>query len=237
MESRLGIRPSVLTWIEVFRKRHRANFPLAQVAAAPFLITFFDNWWYEDNGTDESENFLWTRLQFKVNRLGTASVSSLEPLRDKWVTFAHEMKCQAPNGLSFVMVSNTWTRLSLEEMVVGSTTLVLAFTPCASTCVCRCWSWARFKGANDEFFATPDGKKSWEPYDYITGFMVNQLHLEVGIARNDAITENTFALFVGMCIRTATFIVGKPGASKSLFLSLDLLTGQTAAAEAAVAFF
>ena len=44
-------------------------------------------------------------------------------------------------------------------------------------------------------------------------------------ARNDAIRENTFALFVGMCIRTATFTVGKPGASKSLFLSLDLLTG------------
>ena len=78
---------------------------------------------------------------------------------------------------------------------------------------------------NDEFFATPDGAEFWEPYDCITGFIVNQLHQEVGIARNDAIRENTFALFVGMCIRTATFTVGKPGASKSLFLSLDLLTG------------
>ena len=76
----LKVRPSVLTWIEVFRKRHRANFPLAQDAAAPFLITFFDNWWYEDSGTDEPGDFLWTRLQFKVNRLGTASASSLEPL-------------------------------------------------------------------------------------------------------------------------------------------------------------
>ena len=59
--------------------------------------------------------------------------------------------------------------------------------------------------------------------EYIAGFIVNQLHLEVGIARNDAIRENTFALFVGMRTRTATFIVVKPGASKSL--SLDLLTG------------
>ena len=63
----------------------------------------------------------------------------------------------------------------------------------------------------NEFFATPDGEEFWEPYDYITGFFLSQLHLEVGIARNDAITENTVALFVGMCIRTATFFVGKPG--------------------------
>ena len=53
--------------------------------------------------------------------VGHALASSLEPLRDKWVTFAHVMYRQAPSGLSFVMVSNTWTRLSLEEMVVGST--------------------------------------------------------------------------------------------------------------------
>ena len=123
------------------------------------------------------------------------------------------------------------------EMVVGSTTLVLAFTACASTCVCQCWSWARFKSVDDKFFTTPDGQCSGKPYDYITGFFVNQLHLEVGIARNDAITENTFALFVGMCIRTVTFFVGKPRTSESLFLSLDLLQSQTAAAEAAEAFF
>ena len=43
-----------------------------------------------DSGTDESGDFLWTRLQFKINRLGTASASSLEPLRDKWVTFTHK---------------------------------------------------------------------------------------------------------------------------------------------------
>ena len=30
--------------------------------------------------------------------------------------------------------------------------------PCASTCVCQCWSWARFKSVDDEFFATPDGR-------------------------------------------------------------------------------
>ena len=62
VESRRGIRLSVRMWI-VFRKRQKANFPLAQDAAAPFLITFFDNCWYEDSGTAESEEFLWTRLQ------------------------------------------------------------------------------------------------------------------------------------------------------------------------------
>ena len=132
--------------------------------------------------------------------------SSLEPLRDKWVTFANEMNRQAPSGL----VSNTWTRLSLEERGVGSSTLVLAFTPCASTCVCRCWSWARFKGVDDEFFPTPDGEEFWEPYDYITGFIVNQLHLEVGITGRCHHGTHVCA-FVGMCIRTASFIVGKPG--------------------------
>ena len=62
VESRRGIRLSVRMWI-VFRKRQKANFPLAQDAAAPFLITFFDDCWYEDSGTAESEEFLWTRLQ------------------------------------------------------------------------------------------------------------------------------------------------------------------------------
>ena len=36
----LEVRPSVLTWIEVFRKRHRANFPLVQDAAALFSQHF-----------------------------------------------------------------------------------------------------------------------------------------------------------------------------------------------------
>ena len=110
------------------------------------------------------------------------------------------------------------------------------YAMCFNLCVCQYWSWARFKSVDDEVFATPNGKEFWEPYDYITGFFVNQLHLEVGIAWNDAITENTVALFVGMCIRTATFFVGKPGTSKSLFLSLNLLTGQSAAATWAYLF-
>ena len=63
----------------------------------------FRNWWCKDCGTDESEDFLWTRLQFKVNRLGTASARSLEPLQDNWVTFVHGINRQAPSGLSFVM--------------------------------------------------------------------------------------------------------------------------------------
>ena len=95
--------------------------------------------------------------------------------------------------------------------------------------VCRCWSWARFKDVDNEFFATPKGEDFWKSYDYITGFIVNQLHNLVSITRNDTIRENMFALFVGTC---TTFIVGKPGTSKSL-----LLTGRTAAAEATEAFF
>ena len=38
-----------------------------------------------------------------------------------------------------------------------------ACTPCTLTCVCRYWSWARFKGVDDEFFATPDGEEFWNP--------------------------------------------------------------------------
>ena len=168
MENRLRIRPSVLTWIEVFRKRHSTNFPLAQDAAAPFLITIFDNWWYEDSRTDDSEDFLWMRLQFKVNRLGT---------RDKWVTFAHEMNCQTPSGLSFVMVSNTWTQLSLKK----------------ESSVRRRWSWplrhapqpvcvdaelGSLQNVVDEIFTIPNGEEFWEPYVYIIGsWSTNSKHV------------------------------------------------------------
>ena len=112
----------------MFRKRYKSASLLHRTPQRLFSQPLFVNWWYEDNGTDEPEDFLWTRLQFKINRLGTALARSLEPLRDKCVTFAHVMYRQAPSGLSFVMVSNTWTRLSLEKMVVGSTALVLAFS-------------------------------------------------------------------------------------------------------------
>ena len=54
--------------------------------------------------------------------------SSLEPLRDKRVIFDHVVNRQAPSGLSFIMVSNTLTQLSLEEMVVGSPAMVLDFS-------------------------------------------------------------------------------------------------------------
>ena len=51
--------------------------------------------------------------------------------------FAHVMNRQAPSGLSFIILSNTWTRLSLEEMVVGSPALVLAFFRGRNVCF-RC---------------------------------------------------------------------------------------------------
>ena len=85
MESRFGgstFRPDVDQSVP---ETSQAHFQFAQDLAAPFLMTFFVG--DMSNKTDEAGDFLWTRLQFKVTRLDTASVSSLEPLRDKWVHF------------------------------------------------------------------------------------------------------------------------------------------------------
>ena len=135
------------------------------------------------------------------------------PLRNKWVTFTIEVNRHA---------SNTWTWLSLENCRrfydAGPGLCAMRLNLCVSRLQLGS---LKKKSVDDEFVATPEDEEFWEPDDYITGFFVNQLHLEVGIARNDAITENTVALFVGMCIRTATFFVSKT--SKSLFLSLNLL--------------
>ena len=127
-------------------------------------------------------------------------------------------------GLSFVMVSNTWTRISLEEKVVGSSTLVLAFTRCASTCVCRCWSWARFKGVNDEFFTTPVGEEFSEPYDYITGFIVTNSTWKWASPERCHRGKHVYALRWHVHSHS-NLHRGHAGHIESLFLSLDLLTG------------
>ena len=49
--------------------------------------------------------------------------------------------------------------------------------------VCRYWSWARFKGVDTEFFQLQMVNSFGNTNDYITGFIVKQLHLKVSIAR------------------------------------------------------
>eukprot|EP00971_Amphidinium_carterae_P141509 2804008-Amphidinium_carterae.1 len=79
----------------------------------------------------------------------------------------------------------------------------------------------RFSNLAKGFLEVPTDDEFWEPHRELTTFVCNQLNLEVGIARNDAMRENTFALFAGICTGTTTFLVGKPGTTKSL--SMDLL--------------
>ena len=96
-------------------------------------------------------------------------------------------------------------------MVVGSLTLVLACTPFASTCLCRGWSSARFKGVDGKFFATPNGEEFWEQLHH--WFHCQPTPPGCGHHQNNAITINMFTLLVSICIRTAAFIVGKPNTS------------------------
>ena len=94
-------------------------------------------------------------------------------------------------------------RLSLEEKVVGSSTLNLCVDAGAGL-ASEAWTTSsaqlqlvRVLGTlrlHHWFYCQPTP-------------LGNEHH------RNDAIAENTFALFVGMCFRTATFIVGKPDTS------------------------
>ena len=53
-------------------------------------------------------------------------------------------------------------------------------------------------------------------------FIVNNIKLDKGIAKNRALLENIFSLFVGINSKVPIFIVGKPGCSKSL--SFQLIT-------------
>ena len=51
-------------------------------------------------------------------------------------------------------------------------------------------------------------------------FIVNNIELEKGIAKNRALLENVFSLFVAINNKVPIFIVGKPGCSKSLSVQL-----------------
>ena len=53
-------------------------------------------------------------------------------------------------------------------------------------------------------------------------FIVNNIKLDKGIAKNRALLENLFSLFVAINSKVPIFIVGKPGCSKSL--SMQLIT-------------
>ena len=53
-------------------------------------------------------------------------------------------------------------------------------------------------------------------------FIVNNIKLDKGIAKNRALLENIFSLFVAINSKVPIFIVGKPGCSKSL--SMQLIT-------------
>ena len=51
-------------------------------------------------------------------------------------------------------------------------------------------------------------------------FVVNNIDLEEGIAKNRALLDNIFSLFVAINNKVPIFIVGKPGCSKSLSVQL-----------------
>ena len=51
-------------------------------------------------------------------------------------------------------------------------------------------------------------------------FLVNNIKLDKGIAKNRALLENIFSLFVAINQKVPIFIVGKPGCSKSLSFQL-----------------
>jgi hypothetical protein len=51
-------------------------------------------------------------------------------------------------------------------------------------------------------------------------FIVENIQLEKGIAKNTALLDNIFSLFVSIINKVPIFIVGKPGCSKSLSVQL-----------------
>ena len=70
--------------------------------------------------------------------------------------------------------------------------------------------------------------KSFEDKDFLDlpkkeeAFIVNNIKLNKGIAKNRALLENLFSIFVAINNKVPIFIVGKPGCSKSL--SVQLIT-------------
>ena len=60
-------------------------------------------------------------------------------------------------------------------------------------------------------------------------FIANNVELEKGIAKNRALLENLFSLFVSINTRIPIFILGKPGCSKTLSIQLisNAMKGKT----------
>ena len=62
-------------------------------------------------------------------------------------------------------------------------------------------------------------------------FIVDNIQLDKGIAKNRALLENIFSLFVAINNKVPIFIVGKPGCSKSLSVQLIIKSMQGTASE------
>ena len=62
-------------------------------------------------------------------------------------------------------------------------------------------------------------------------FIVDNIKLDKGIAKNRALLENIFSLFVAINSKVPIFIIGKPGCSKSLSVQLILNSMQGSASE------
>ena len=62
-------------------------------------------------------------------------------------------------------------------------------------------------------------------------FIVNNIKLDKGIAKNRALKENVFSLFAAINSKVPIFIVGKPGCSKSLSMQLITKSMQGSASE------
>ena len=120
------------------------------------------------------------------------------------------------------MVSNTWTRISLEEKV-GSSTLVLAFTPCASTCVCRCWSWLASKAWTTSSSQLQLVRSSRNP---TTSSLVLSTNSTWKWASTERCHRGKHVCALRWHVHSRSDLhSGHAGHIESLFLSLDLLTG------------
>ena len=67
------------------------------------------------------------------------------------------------------------------------------------------------KESKNEFLILPENEEN---------FIADNVELEKGIAKNRALLENLFSLFVAINTKIPIFIIGKPGCSKSLSIQL-----------------
>ncbi|CEM05731.1 unnamed protein product [Vitrella brassicaformis CCMP3155] len=79
-----------------------------------------------------------------------------------------------------------------------------------------------FENTNEGFFPVPNTEHFEAPFFELAEFVADQLIRPSGIALNHMLLENTLTLLVAIITKTAIFLVGKPGTSKSL--SMELLS-------------